>query len=40
MLAINPEKVIAIRPEMIVRLNQPSKTRVVTIEIPKIALLT
>ena len=37
---LKPEKVIAIRPEMIVRLNHPNKTRVTTIDIPKIALLT
>ena len=40
MLAIKPEKVIAISPEIIVRLNQPNKTRVATIDTPKIALLT
>ena len=31
---MNPEKVIAIRPVTILRLNQPNKTKVVTIDIP------
>ena len=33
-------QVIAIRPVVILRLNQPNKTKVATIDIPKIALLS